>query len=66
MSSVFKSKALQGLKDVTVTNMQDQGAPLITKYKCFGPEGYGFILYKNDEKEAKLKEKVVYKNFKGL
>jgi len=28
------------------------GAPKIKKYKCFGPEGYGFIIIENDEAEA--------------
>lgn len=36
------------------------------KYKNFGPEGYGFIVIHNGEKEASFKENVVYNTFKGL
>lgn len=46
--------------------MADKGAPLIKKYKCFGEEGYGFIIIENDEDEASYKEKVSFTNFKGL
>lgn len=51
---------------MTKTNMADKGAPLIKKYKCFGEEGYGFIILENDEEEASYKEKVNFTNFKGL
>ena len=46
--------------------MVDKGAPHIKKYKCFGPEGYGFIIVENDEKDATFKEKVTFNSFKGL
>ena len=35
-----------------MTTMEDKGAPMIKKYKCFGPEGYGFIHIENDDKES--------------
>jgi hypothetical protein len=46
--------------------MADKGAPLVKKYKCFGDEGYGFIIIQNDEPEAQYKEKVNFTSFKGL
>jgi hypothetical protein len=54
------------MEGVTKVTMADKGAPLIKKYKCFGPEGYGFIIIENDEEEASLKEKVTFNTFTGL
>ena len=54
------------MEGVTKVTMEDKGAPLIKKYKCFGPEGYGFIVIENDEAEASFKEQVTFNNFKGL
>lgn len=66
LQNAFRSKAFQELEGVTKVTMADKGAPLIKKYKCFGEEGYGFIIIENDETAASYKEKVSYTNFKGL
>jgi len=54
------------MEGVTKTTMEDKGAPLIKKYKCFGEEGYGFIIIENDEAGASYKEKVTFTKFTGL
>ena len=52
---------------ITTVTMADKGAPNIKKYKqVCGPEGYGFIVIHNEEKEATYKENVRYNTFTGL
>lgn len=54
------------MEGVTVQNFAEQGAPKIKKYKHFGPEGYGFIIVRNEEAEATFEETVKFNTFKGL
>ena len=49
-----------------MVDFADKGAQEIKKYKAFGEEGYGFIHFVNESKEATIKEKVNYNTFKGL
>ena len=63
----FKSKAAKGLPDIDKTDLSEKKAPLITKYTCDqAPEGYNFVIIKNDDKEQKYKESVNYSTFEGL
>ena len=66
LRKLYASKAVQKLEGVTAQDFADKGAPEITKYKAFGEEGYGFIHFVNESKEATIKEKVNYNTFKGL
>ena len=63
----FKSKAEKGMADIDKTDLADKKAPLITKYTCTkAPEGYNFVIIKNQDKEQKYKECVEYTTFEGL
>lgn len=57
------------MEGVVKTNMEEQGAPQINKFKCFGPqnfEGYGFVIVQNNDESAIYKEKVTFTTFKGI
>jgi len=62
----YQSKCQKQDEAVKCVNYDSKGAPAIKKFSGFTEEGYGFIHFENNEKSATLKEKVVYKNFKGL
>jgi len=48
----FKSKAAKGMSDIDKTDLKEKKAPLITKFTCSqAPEGYNFVIIKNDDKE---------------
>ena len=66
LRKTYASKALQNVEGVTVVDFANKGAPEIKKYKAFGEEGYGFIHFVNESKEATIKEKVNYTTFTGL
>lgn len=66
LANAYRSMALKEMDNVVVADFGARGAPDIKKYKGFAPEGYGFIIYKNESSEASIREKVTFNNFKGL
>jgi hypothetical protein len=66
LENSYRSMAFKEMEGVTKTDFSARNASEITKYKGFGNEGYGFIIYKNESNEASLREKVEFKNFTGL
>lgn len=66
LQNAYRSMAFKQMEGVTVTDFASRNAPEIKKMKGFAPEGYGFIIYKNESQEASIKEKVTFNNFKGL
>lgn len=66
IEKVCKSIAFNEMEGVEIKDYGDDQAPAIKKYNQHTPAGYGFIIYRNDEDEAVLEEKVQYPKFEGL